>query len=203
MTTSSTPDRTLTLGAQPAWLQTQSPAMKVFAVVFGTLVLAASAHISVPMVPVPITMQTLAVTLVGALYGWRLGGLTILLWLAEGAIGLPVFAGGTGGFARFLGPTGGYLLAFPLAGALTGWLVERGWNGQRMLLAFTAMLIGNAVCLLFGGAWLATIVGAQKAFAVGVAPFVVGAVLKAALGAAILKAIGAGTRRQDSASSST
>src|SRR5690554_5030358 len=91
MTMPSTPHPNLALGSHPTWLQTRSPAMKVFAVVFGTLVLAASSHISVPMVPVPITMQTLAVTLVGALYGWRLGGLTILAWLAEGAIGLPVF----------------------------------------------------------------------------------------------------------------
>lgn len=190
MTTSSTPLGSLALDAQPAWLQSQSPATKVFAVVFGTLVLAASSHISVPMVPVPITMQTLAVTLIGALYGWRLGGLTVLAWLAEGAIGLPVFAGGTGGFARFLGPTGGYLLAFPLAAVLTGWLVEHGWHGQRVLRAFAAMLGGNAVCLLVGAAWLATIVGPQKAIAVGLAPFVIGAVLKAALGAAVLKAIG-------------
>lgn len=192
MSASPTPPANLALDTQPAWLRTQSRATKVFAVVFGTLVLAASSHISVPMVPVPITMQTLAVTLVGALYGWRLGALTVLAWLAEGAIGLPVFAGGTGGFARFLGPTGGYLLAFPLAAALTGWLIERGWNGQRVLRAFAAMLGGNAVCLLVGASWLATIVGPQKAIAVGLAPFVVGAVLKSALGAAVLRAIRAG-----------
>ncbi|MFA7504177.1 MAG: biotin transporter BioY [Burkholderiaceae bacterium] len=188
MTLSTTSARSHPL-AQPAWLQTCSPATKVFAVITGTLVLAASSHISVPMIPVPITMQTLAVTLVGALYGWRLGGLTVLAWLAEGAFGLPVFAGGTGGVARFLGPTGGYLLAFPLAAVLTGWLVERGWNGQRILLAFAAMLAGNAVCLLVGASWLATIIGAQKAIAVGLAPFLIGAVLKSALGAALLKAI--------------
>jgi biotin transport system substrate-specific component len=195
MNASTTPTRHL--DPQSAWLQAQSPAVKVFAVIFGTLVLAASSHISVPMVPVPITMQTLAVTLVGALYGWRLGGLTVLAWLAEGAIGLPVFAGGTGGLARFLGPTGGYLLAFPLAAVLTGWLVERGWNGRRITLAFAAMLAGNAVCLLVGAAWLATIVGPQKAIAAGLAPFVVGGVLKSVLGAAILQAID--TRRQGGA----
>src|SRR5690606_17881560 len=187
MNASSTPARPL--DTQPAWLQTRSPAVKLFAVIFGTLVLAASSHISVPMVPVPITMQTLAVTLVGALYGWRLGGLTVLAWLAEGALGLPVFAGGTGGFARFLGPTGGYLLAFPLAAVLSGWLVERGWNGRRVVLAFAAMLAGNAVCLLVGASWLATIVGLQKAIAVGLAPFVIGGVLKSVLGAVVLKAI--------------
>jgi biotin transport system substrate-specific component len=181
MTHSST--QTLTAINVPAWLQGQSTATKVLAVLFGTLVLAASSHVSVPMVPVPMTMQTLAVTLVGALYGWRLGGLTILVWLAQGALGLPVFAGGTGGFARFLGPTGGYLLAFPVAGALTGWLVERGCNGSRVLLAFVAMLIGAAM------------VGVQKAIAVGVTPFVLGAVLKSVLGAALLKAVDSGTRK--------
>ena len=137
-----TPTSTQSLGTLDTtlWLRGQSAAIKVLAVLFGTLVLTASSHISVPMVPVPMTMQTLAVTLVGALYGWRLGGLTILVWLAQGALGLPVFAGGTGGLARFLGPTGGYLLAFPVAGALTGWLVERGWHGGRVVLAFAAML---------------------------------------------------------------
>jgi biotin transport system substrate-specific component len=193
MTHSST--QTLIAINVPAWLQGQSTATKVLAVLFGTLVLAASSHVSVPMVPVPMTMQTLTVTLVGALYGWRLGGLTILVWLAQGALGLPVFAGGTGGFARFLGPTGGYLLAFPVAGALTGWLVERGCNGSRVLLAFVAMLIGNAMCLVLGGAWLAAMVGVQKAIAVGVMPFVLGAVLKSVLGAALLKAVDSGTRK--------
>lgn len=178
----------------PVWLRGQSVAVQVLAVIFGTLVLTASSHVSVPMLPVPMTMQTLAVTLVGALYGWRLGGLTILVWLAQGALGLPVFAGGTGGIARFFGPTGGYLLAFPIAGALTGYLVERGWNGSRVLLAFMAMLIGNAVCLLLGAAWLATMVGTSKAIAVGVMPFVLGGVLKSVLGAALLKVVDGGRR---------
>ncbi len=140
----SSSSRSLSAFTVPAWLQGRSTATQVLAVLFGTLVLAASSQVSVPMVPVPMTMQTLAVTLVGALYGWRLGGLTILVWLAQGALGLPVFAGGSGGFVRFFGPTAGYLLAFPIAGALTGWLVERGWNGSKLLLACAAMLIGNA-----------------------------------------------------------
>jgi len=159
------------------------------AVLLGTLVLTASSWVSVPMIPVPMTLQTLAVMLVGALYGWRLGVLTILVWLALGALGLPVLAGGTGGIARFLGLTGGYLLAFPLAGALTGWLAERGWDGERVSLAFAAMLIAHALCLLLGGAWLAATVGVQKAIAVGVSPFVPGAVVKSVLGAALLKLI--------------
>lgn len=193
MTSSSS--RSLSAFTVPAWLQGRSTATQVLAVLFGTLVLAASSQVSVPMVPVPMTMQTLAVTLVGALYGWRLGGLTILVWLAQGALGLPVFAGGSGGFVRFFGPTAGYLLAFPIAGALTGWLVERGWNGSKLLLACAAMLIGNALCLVLGAAWLAAMVGLPKAIAVGVAPFLLGAALKSVLGAGVLKLIDSGTRK--------
>jgi biotin transport system substrate-specific component len=140
-------------------------------------------------------MQTLAVTLVGALYGWRLGALTIVAWLLEGAAGLPVLAGGASGAQHFLGATGGYLLVFPLAGALTGWLAERGWTGDRVMLSFVAMLAGNALCLVGGAAWLAVLVGPQKALLLGVAPFIVGGVLKSALAAALVKAMGATVRR--------
>jgi biotin transport system substrate-specific component len=170
----------------PLQLQRRPLGIQIAAVVAGSALLALSSRIAVPMVPVPITMQTFAVTLVGALYGWRLGALTILLWLAQGAAGLPVLATGVAGLARFTGPTAGYLMAFPLAGAAVGWLAERGWNGRRPLRAFAAMLTGNALCLLLGAAWLATIVGVERAIMAGVAPFVLGGVLKAALGAATL-----------------
>jgi biotin transport system substrate-specific component len=184
-------DAALSAGADfsPLRLQSRPLAVQAVAVVAGSLVLAASSHIAVPMVPVPITLQTLAVTLVGALYGWRLGALTILVWLAQGAAGLPVLAPGVQGLARFMGPTAGYLFAFPVAGAIVGWLAERGWNGQRPLRAFAAMLIGNGICLALGAAWLAATLGPQKAIAVGVAPFIVGGVLKSALGAAALRAL--------------
>jgi biotin transport system substrate-specific component len=173
----------------PLRLQGRPLGLQIAAAFAGTLLLALSSHVSVPMVPVPITMQTFAVTLVGALYGWRLGTITIIVWLVEGAAGLPVFApGGASGIARFAGPTAGYLLAFPFAAAAVGWLAERGWNGHRPLLAFAAMLAGNALCLLLGAAWLATIVGPGRAITAGVAPFIVGGVLKAALGAATLRA---------------
>lgn len=171
----------------PLRLQARPLGVQVAAILAGSLLLAASSHVSVPMVPVPITMQTFAVALVGALYGWRLGAITIIVWLIEGAAGLPVLSpGGANGIARFVGPTAGYLLAFPLAGAAVGWLAERGWNGQRPFLAFAAMLTGNGLCLLLGAAWLATIVGPERAIMAGVVPFVLGGVLKAALGAAVL-----------------
>jgi biotin transport system substrate-specific component len=105
----------------PLRLSQRSFAVKAVFVVAGTLALALASRISVPMVPVPITMQTFAVTMVGALYGWRLGALTILAWLGEAMLGLPVLAGGAGGLAPFVGPTAGYLVSFPVIGALTGW----------------------------------------------------------------------------------
>jgi biotin transport system substrate-specific component len=168
----------------------RSRAWQVGAVVIGTVILAVASRIEVPMVPVPMTMQTFAVTMIGALYGWRLGAITVLAWLAQGALGLPVFAGGVGGIVKFFGPTGGYLLAFPVAAALTGLLAERGWNGDRPLRAFAAMLAGNAACLALGGAWLAVMIGWGPAFAAGVAPFLLGGALKSALGAVALRGAG-------------
>ena len=175
----------------PLDLQRRPLIWQLAAVVLGTMLLALSSHIQVPMVPVPITMQTFAVALIGALYGWRLGGLTIVAWLVEGAIGLPVLSGASG-LHRFVGPTAGYLFAFPLVGALTGWLAERGWNGDRVGLAFLGMLIGNMLCLVLGAAWLAAMIGPAKAISLGVTPFLIGAVLKSALGAATLKLLAPG-----------
>ncbi|TIR37545.1 MAG: biotin transporter BioY [Mesorhizobium sp.] len=157
------------------------------AVVLGTVFLALASYIEVPMVPVPVTMQTFAVTLIGAVYGWRLGAATIVAWLIEGAIGLPVLAGGAAGAHHFVGPTAGYLFAFPVVGALTGWLAERGWNGNRPWLAFVSMLLGNALCLVLGAAWLSVAIGVEQAIVHGVTPFLIGGALKSALAAITLK----------------
>ncbi|WP_062207571.1 biotin transporter BioY [Aureimonas sp. AU12] len=190
------PISTSSLFAAPFGRQDRSAAWQVAAVVLGTLVLAASSHAEVPMVPVPITLQTLAVTLIGALYGWRLGAVTILAWLGQGALGFPVLAGGASGLHHFVGATGGYLLAFPIAGALTGWLVERGWNAGRIGLAFLAMLFGNMVCLALGAAWLAILIGGSQAIMLGVVPFLLGGLLKSALGAAVLAVLSRGPLRR-------
>ena len=178
---------TLAPSFSPLRLSTRSTAFKFAAVILGTLLLAASSWIEVPLYPVPVTMQTFAVTLIGALYGWRLGSLTVLAWLGEAAVGMPVLSGGAGGFVHFAGPTAGYLIAFPFVAALVGWLAERGWNGHNVLRSFSAMLMGNALCLLLGAMWLAAAIGMEKAIAFGVTPFLIGAVLKSALGAATLK----------------
>ncbi|RWP39734.1 biotin transporter BioY [Mesorhizobium sp.] len=160
---------------------------QIGAVVLGTVFLALASYIEVPMVPVPVTMQTFAVTLIGAVYGWRLGAATIVAWLVEGAIGLPVLSGGAAGAHHFVGPTAGYLFAFPVVGALTGWLAERGWNGNRPWLAFVSMLLGNALCLVLGAAWLSVAIGIEQAIVHGVTPFLIGGALKSALAAMTLK----------------
>lgn len=170
-------------------IQNKSLLWQAGAVVAGTLFLAAASYVEVPLVPVPVNMQTLAVTLIGAVYGWRLGALTVIAWLVEAALGMPVLSGGAAGVHHFVGPTAGYLFAFPLVAAMTGWLAERGWNGSRPVLAFLAMLFGNAMCLVLGALWLGVMIGAQDAFTFGVLPFLVGGLLKSALGAALLYAL--------------
>ncbi|ODT18037.1 MAG: biotin biosynthesis protein BioY [Kaistia sp. SCN 65-12] len=160
-----------------------SAAQVAVLVACGALFLAASSYIAVPMVPVPVTMQTYAVMLVGALSGWRLGATIVLVWLAAGLAGLPVLAGGTGGIAPFTGPTAGYLASFPFAAAFCGWMAERGWT-RRVGPSFLGFLLAQAICLVPGALWLATFVGPAKALAFGVTPFLVGAVIKAALAVA-------------------
>ncbi|OJU03822.1 MAG: biotin transporter BioY [Rhizobium sp. 63-7] len=183
----SNPSRPLSF--DPLNLATRPLAVKLAFVFAGTLVLALASQIAVPMVPVPITMQTFAVTMIGALYGWRLGVLTVLAWLGEAMLGAPVLAGGAGGLAPFAGPTAGYLVSFPLVAALAGLLAERGWTGNRVIRSFGAHLLANLLCLVLGGLYLAAMIGAEQAWLLGVAPFVLGAVLKSALAAAVLKAM--------------
>ncbi|HEX8336013.1 MAG TPA: biotin transporter BioY [Pyrinomonadaceae bacterium] len=153
-----------------------------------SLLTAAAAQVVVPLpfTPVPLTGQTFAVLLTGALLGPRLGALAMLAYLAEGAAGLPFFRGGAGGVAHFSGATAGYLLAFPAAAYVTGALAERGWD-RRYLSAAAAMALGSLVILACGWAWLALLFkGGAEAFRLGVAPFLPGDVLKIALAAAVL-----------------
>lgn len=159
----------------------------VFLVVAGTALLALSAKVNVPLPYVPMTMQTLVVLMIGACYGSVLGAATLLAYLAEGAIGLPVFAGPVGGLAYMMGPTGGYMLGFVIAAYAAGWLCERGWDvpASRML---AVMFVGHAIILGFGFAWLAFGLnfGVEKSWLVGVVPFIAGSVVKSALGTALL-----------------
>ena len=165
-------------------------ARAVILVALGTALLALSAKINLPLPYVPMTLQTLVVLMIGAAYGWRLGSATVIAYLAEGAIGLPVFAGPVGGLAPLLGPTAGYLAGFVAAAFITGWLTERGWDRSVPRL-FVAMGLGHIVILAAGFAWLAfgMKLGVEKAWLVGIAPFVAASVIKNALGAAFVPAI--------------
>lgn len=150
--------------------------------------LAAQVVIPLPWTPVPLTGQTFAVLLTGALLGPRLGALAMFVYLLEGAAGLPFFRGGAGGVTHFSGATAGYLLAFPAAAYVTGYLAERGWD-RRFLTAAAAMALGSLVILACGWAWLALMFRTPaEAFWLGVAPFLPGDVLKIALAAAALPA---------------
>jgi biotin transport system substrate-specific component len=137
---------------------------------------------------VPITGQSFAVLLTGALLGPRLGAAAVIAYLIEGAIGLPFFApGGASGILRFFGPTGGYLVAFPAAAFVTGAFAEHGWD-KRYLTAVAAMAIGSAIIFLGGWAWFAVLTSTPPvaAFKIAVLPFLVGDVIKIALAAAVL-----------------
>jgi biotin transport system substrate-specific component len=157
--------------------------------VAGSLLLWLSAKINVPFYPVPLSMQTFAVLVIGAAYGPRLGAATVLLYLAEGAVGRPVFAGTPEkgiGLAYMMGPTGGYLIGFAVAAAVTGWLCQRGWDNSLGWLIL-AMLIGHVVIFAFGIAYLASLIGFNAAWASGVAPFYHATLLKTLLAAAFIK----------------
>ncbi len=153
----------------------------------GSLLPALAARIAVPLPfsPVPVTGQTLAVLLLGAVLGSRRGSLAVVAYLAEGAMGGPVFAGGTGGVARLLGPTGGYLFGFVLAAYLVGVLAERGWDRSPLRTA-AAMLLGTCVIYLAGLPWLGLFVGPRNALSMGLYPFLVGDALKIVLGVLLL-----------------
>nr|WP_092518940.1 biotin transporter BioY [Afipia sp. GAS231] len=159
-------------------------------IALGTALLTLSAKVNLPLPYVPMTLQTLVVLMIGAAYGWRLGSLTVIAYLAEGAIGLPVFAGPVGGLAPLVGPTAGYLYGFVLAAFATGWLSQRGWD-RSVLWLFVAMGIGHVLILGTGFAWLAfgMKLGTGKAWLVGIAPFIAASLVKNALGATLVPAI--------------
>ena len=155
--------------------------------VLGSLILWASAKVSVPFWPVPMTLQTGAVAMIGAAYGWRLGLATVVLYLMEGAAGLPVFQGG-GGLAYLAGPTGGFLIGFALAAALVGWFAERGFDRNPVKL-FGAMLVADAIVFALGLLWLGTVIGWDKpVLQLGLYPFILGDLVKMALAAGIVSA---------------
>lgn len=156
-------------------------------VVVGSLLLTVSAKIQVPFWPVPMTMQTFAVLIIGMTYGPRLGVATVALYLAEGAMGLPVFAGAAAGPAYMAGPTGGYLAGFIVSAFVLGHLARRGWD-RTLVSGVVAFVIGDAVLFACGMAWLAVLAGFETAVTAGLLPFLPGEALKIALAAALMVA---------------
>ncbi|HEV8663453.1 MAG TPA: biotin transporter BioY [Candidatus Methylomirabilis sp.] len=165
-------------------------------IVGGSLLTALCAQIVIPLTPVPITGQTFAVLLTGAALGALRGTAAIGLYVVEGLVGLPVFAGGGAGLARLQGPTGGYLLGFIAAAYLTGTLAERGWD-RRVRFAAVAMAAGNVVIYLFGVPWLALYLGWADAVTKGLLPFILGDFLKLAAAALALPGAWVLVRRGD------
>ena len=158
-------------------------------VTIGSCLIAFSSKVQVPFYPVPMTLQTMVVLMLGMALGWRLAGATLLLYLAEGALGLPVFAGTPEkgvGFSYMLGSTGGYLFGFLVAATVCGWLAERGW-GHSFIATAGCMVIGNSLIYMFGVSWLGAIFGWDKPLlSWGVFPFLWGDLLKIILAAIIM-----------------
>ncbi len=158
--------------------------------VLGSLVVACAAQINVPMLPVPMTLQTLAVLAIGGAYGSRLGAATLALYALEGAVGLPVFAE----MNSILKPDGtiiasiGYIVGFIPAAALVGWFAERGFD-RSIGKMFLATLLGAAVLYIPGLIWLGYLFGAENAVPYGLAPFWIGDIVKAAIVALGLPAV--------------
>ena len=151
----------------------------------GSLLLAVSAKVQVPFYPVPLTLQTLAVLLLGAALGARLAAASVALYLVEGLASLPVFAGAVAGHVYMAGPTGGFLVGFLVAAALIGFAADRRWDRSWIRL-LASLSLGHAVVFAFGFLWLAQLVGAEKAFAAGVAPFALATIVKTLLVVALV-----------------
>jgi biotin transport system substrate-specific component len=173
--------------------KTYSLARNALLVLAGVVLLTISAKVQVPFWPVPVTLQTLAVPMIAAAYGARLGAATVLAYLASGLV-LPVFAGVGFGPAYFLGTTGGYLIAYPIAAWIVGAVAER--VGNRVLPLFATMIVADIVVLVLGFGWLALIaqlasgawggIGIERAWLGGIAPFLLADLVKVALAAALI-----------------
>jgi biotin transport system substrate-specific component len=188
------PPRTLAdvlLPRQRSWL------LDAALVVGFSVLVGLTAQVAIPLWPVPLALTTLGVLFTGAALGSKRGALALLLYLAEGAAGLPVFAGGASGIAYMLGPTGGYLVGFVFAAGVVGLLAERGWD-RRPLWTAVAMVVGNLVIYALGVAWLAVFLGdLRTAFVQGVLIFIIGDLVKIAIATLALPGGWVLARRRD------
>ena len=170
---------------KPSWTR------NIILLAAGVVLLTVSAKLKIPFYPVPMTMQTFMVLVIGMAFGWRLGAATLFAYLAAGAMGLPVFAGTPEkglGLVYMTGPTGGYLLGFLLGAIATGFLAERGWD-RRASTTFLAMLVGNIVVYVPGLMWLGAVLGWEKPIIEwGLTPFLLGDLAKIALAMLVMPA---------------
>ncbi|MGB3389012.1 MAG: biotin transporter BioY [Pseudaminobacter sp.] len=166
-------------------------ATQIFLAVAGSLLLAVSARMKVVLGPVDMSLQTLVVFLIAIAYGRKLAVATVLLYLAQGAMGFPVFQSTPEkgiGLAYMLGSTGGYLAGFVVMAAIVGWAADRGWDRNPVKL-FGAVLTAEVVMMAMGFAWLATLIGVEKSWQFGVVPFIVPDLIKVALASTLAPAI--------------
>ena len=154
-------------------------------IIGGSLLIGLCAQLAIPLWPVPVTGQTFAVLMAGALIGARRGCLAVLAYIIEGAAGLPVFAMGRGGFAVLKGFTAGYLVGFIAAAYIVGLLAQKGWD-RRIGTTILAMVLGNIVIYTFGLLWLSSLPGINNVLREGLYPFIIGDLLKIALAAILL-----------------
>tara|TARA_B100000686_G_scaffold309331_1_gene351141 strand:- start:32 stop:607 length:576 start_codon:yes stop_codon:yes gene_type:complete len=159
----------------------------IFLVLFGTLLLAVSSKVQVPFWPVPMTMQTFIVFIIGMTYGPKLAFLTLLAYLFEGSLGLPVFAKG-GGIAYLIGPTAGYLYGMTIAAFVIGLFSQKGF-AKSYLKSLLALLIGTIIIFTLGVAYLGSIIGYEKALAAGLYPFIISELFKIFLATMLIPTI--------------
>lgn len=157
-------------------------ALTLFRILIAPCLIAISAQIKIPLyfTPVPLTLQTAAVMLVGAVLGSRKGMLAVMLYLVQGSMGLPVWAGGLAGFVHLAGPTGGYMMAFILQAYLVGKFLEEQPNAS-LIKIMGVLLFSTVLQLGMGTLWLAQFVGLQHCFMCGFQPFILGEIAKACI----------------------
>lgn len=172
-------------------------------VIAGTALVAALAQVAIPLWPVPVTGQTLAVLLVGASLGAARGAASLSLYALLGAIGLPIYSDASSGWAVLAGPTGGYIIGFIVSAAIVGWAAERRWD-RGWLKAAVTFLGGSLVVFAIGLPWLSYSLGGfglpndlQATLVAGFYPFIIGGVIKAAIAAAVLPAIWKAVERRE------
>ena len=164
-----------------------SNVVSILLVLFGTILLAISAKIQLPFWPVPMTMQTFVIFLIGMTYSLKLSFITVSMYLFEGALGLPVFASG-GGIAYLVGPTSGYLYGMLISSVVISYLANLGFS-KTYLKTSISLLIGSFIIFLFGILYLGSIIGYEKAVIAGLLPFIPSELFKIALAVSLIPTI--------------